>query len=76
MWMWSAIRIGFAISHPSRGRLKVTPLMKYSRNIIPRSFWAILDFVANIHAEAWDYLGFLIDEVEYVGLKLKDQSTK
>jgi len=27
-------------------------------------------------AEAWDYLGFLIDEVEYVGHKLADAPKK
>jgi hypothetical protein len=43
---------------------------------IPRFFWAILEFFANINAEAWDYLGFLIDEVEYVGHKPADTSTK
>jgi len=43
---------------------------------IPRFFWAILEFFANINPEAWDYLGFLIDEVEFVGHKLAETSKK
>lgn len=43
---------------------------------IPRFFWAILEFFANINPEAWDYLGFLIDEVEYAGRKLPGPSAK
>lgn len=44
--------------------------------VIPRCFWAVLEFFANIHPEAWDYLGFLIDEVEYVGRKRADTPAK
>ncbi len=43
---------------------------------LPRCFWSILEHLANIHPEGWDYLGLLIDEVEYVGRKLADTSTQ
>ncbi len=36
---------------------------------IPRFFWCCLEAVANISPEGWDYLGFLIDEVEFIGRK-------
>lgn len=44
--------------------------------VIPGCFWAILEFFANIHPESWNYFGFLIDEVEYVGRKLSDTPAK
>jgi len=34
--------------------------------------WKCLEWIANLNPFAWDYLGLLIDEVEYIGRKYED----
>jgi ubiquinone/menaquinone biosynthesis C-methylase UbiE len=73
-------RLGEAVPYLWGGKqLFVTESIRIRYTLIgfiPRFIWAILDFFANINPEAWDYLGFLIDEVEYVGRKVPSTPEK
>jgi SAM-dependent methyltransferase len=66
-------RLGDSAPHLWNGRrLFITDSVRIRYtfiSFIPRFFWATLEFFANINPEAWDYLGFIIDEVEFVGHK-------
>lgn len=69
-------RLGEAVPYLWGGRqLFATESIRIRYTLVgflPRFFWAILEFFANINPQAWDYFGFLVDEVEYVGRKLPD----
>ncbi len=82
-WNFSIItcmHVGQAIPYQWGGRqLFVTKSIRIRYAFIPyfpRIFWKMLECVANINPAAWDYLGFLIDEIEYIGHKPNEGADK
>ena len=75
-WQFSVFtckRLGESFAYLWEGRqLFTTDSIKIRYTFVgflPRFFWRLLEKLANIHAEGWDYLGFMIDEVEFRGRK-------